>query len=81
MKLYFRGHEYRYAVEQMLLTLFPDERPEYPSGRPEGERMEIGLHRAARFTTASCALHRGGMFRGFSRADRIPQEKAEPLCR
>ena len=69
MKLYFQGHEYRYAAEQMLLTLFPDERPEYPTGRPEGERMEIRLHRAARFTTASCALYRGGVFRGFARAD------------
>ncbi len=69
MKLYFRGHEYRYAVEQMLLTLFPDERPEYPAGKPEGERMEIRLHRAASFTTASCVLHRGGVSRGLARAD------------
>ncbi len=69
MKLYCRGHEYRYAVEQMLLTLFPNERPEYPAGAPEGERMEIRLHRAARFTTASCVLRRGGVFRGTARAD------------
>ncbi len=69
MKLYCRGHEYRYAVEQMLLTLFPDERPEYPAGKPGGERMEIRLHRAARFTTASCVLHRGGVSRGIARAD------------
>ncbi len=69
MKLYCRGHEYQYAVEQMLLTLFPDERPEYPAGKPGGERMEIRLHRAARFTTASCVLHRGGVSRGIARAD------------
>ena len=24
MKLYFQGHDYKYAAEQMLLTLFPD---------------------------------------------------------
>ena len=36
MKLYFEGHEYKYAVEQMLLTLFPDQRPEYPAAAPEG---------------------------------------------
>ena len=30
MRLYLSGHDYKYAVEQMLLTLFPDERPEYP---------------------------------------------------
>lgn len=28
MNLYLIGHDYRYAAEQMLLTLFPDERPE-----------------------------------------------------
>lgn len=30
MKLYLRGHDNKYAVEQMLLTLYPGERPEYP---------------------------------------------------
>ena len=34
MKLYFVDHNYKYAVEQMLLTLFPDERPEYPDDLP-----------------------------------------------
>ena len=34
MKLYFRGHDYKYAAEQMLLTMFPQERPEYPRGAP-----------------------------------------------
>ena len=33
MNLYLIGHDYRYAAEQMLLTLFPDERPVYPDGR------------------------------------------------
>ena len=32
MNLYLIGHDYRYAAEQMLLTLFPDERPVYPDG-------------------------------------------------
>ena len=27
MDLYLAGHNYKYAVEQMLLTLFPAERP------------------------------------------------------
>ena len=35
MNLYLIGHDYRYAAEQMLLTLFPDERPVYPDGRLE----------------------------------------------
>ena len=60
MKLYLQGHSYKYAVEQMLLTLFPDERPVYPEGRPEGDRMEIRLSRGAERTTASCLLVREG---------------------
>ena len=69
MKLYLYGHEYKYAVEQMLLTLFPNERPEYPSGEPEGERMEIRLSRGARATSASCVLSLGrGVFHGAARA-------------
>ena len=70
VKLYLKGHSYQYAVEQMLLTVFPDERPLYPAGKPEGERMEIRLHRAGRFTTASCLLYRGGeRYPGFARTD------------
>ena len=45
MKLYLFGHDYKYAAEQILLTIFPSERPEYPSGKPEGDRMEIRLSR------------------------------------
>ena len=56
MKLYLYGHEYKYAVEQMLLTLFPAERPVYPEGKPEGERMEIRLSSAPKRVTASCLL-------------------------
>ena len=60
MKLYLYGHSYQYAVEQMLLTLFPDERPLYPGGKPEGERMEIRLSRGRERTTATCLLVRAG---------------------
>ena len=59
MRLYLSGHEYKYAVEQMLLTLFPGERPEYPAGKPDGERMEIRLLRGGTRTTASCLYCRG----------------------
>ena len=57
MRLYLKGHEYKYAVEQMLLTLYPGERPEYPAGKPSGERMELRLSCGARFVTASCVFH------------------------
>lgn len=60
MKLYLHGHEYKYAVEQMLLTLFPEERPEYPEGAPVGEGMETRLSRGARYTTATCTLRFDG---------------------
>ena len=65
MKLYFYGHQYQYAAEQMLMTLFPGERPEYPDGKPEGRRMEIRLHEGGRMTTASCLYCDGeGCFHG-----------------
>ena len=60
MKLYLSGHDHRYAVEQMLLTLFPDERPEYPAGKPEGERIELSLRRTETRVTASCLLVKDG---------------------
>ena len=36
------------------MTLFPGERPEYPDGKPEGQRMEIRLREGAQMTTATC---------------------------
>ena len=60
MKLYFKGHTYQYAAEQMLMTLFPGQKPEYPTEPTTGERMEIRLHRGAKRTTASC-LYCDGM--------------------
>ncbi len=69
MKLYLYGHDYKYAAEQMLLTLFPNERPEYPDTPPEGERMEISLRRGASITSAACALYLGkNVWRGAARA-------------
>ena len=37
MKLYYVNHDCRFAVEQMMLTLFPGERPEYPETPPGPE--------------------------------------------
>ena len=54
MKLYldldnydYQPERYKYAVEQMMLTLFPEERPEYP---PREGRTLKGETNAARFT-------------------------------
>ena len=80
MRLYLRGHEYRYAVEQMLLTLYPAERPEYPEGKPEGERIELTLRRKGGRVTASCRLVKDGLeTRGLAWAplDRLTDPLAE----
>ena len=62
MKLYFHGHDYKYAAEQMLLTLFPGQRPEYPEQPPEpGEdALALSLHRGETWATATAALTWGG---------------------
>ena len=56
MRLYLYGHDYKYAVEQMLLTLFPSERPEYPEGKPTGDRFEVKLSEGKVFVTATCRI-------------------------
>ena len=43
MQLYLEGHDYRYAAEQMMLTLFPGQRPEYPAGEPDGTDNAVRL--------------------------------------
>lgn len=58
MKL-FLNHTYKYAIEQVLLTLFPGERPEYPEGRPEGDCCVSRLHQGKQLC-ASCKLSLGG---------------------
>ena len=60
MKLYLFNHEYLYAAEQMLLTLFPEERPEYCHGEPQGERAELYLSEGSKNFTAVCRLFLGG---------------------
>ena len=60
MKLYLFNHDYRYAAEQILLTLFPDERPEYPQEEPSGDRAELYLSEGAERYTAVCRLYIDG---------------------
>jgi len=58
MKLYFIGHDYKYAAEQMLLTLFPSRRPEYPRGPAErGEdTLTLSLRKGEVWVTATARL-------------------------
>ncbi len=55
MDLYLAGHNYKYAVEQMLLTLYPDQRPVYPDRPAAGDRVESALAEGQ----AVCRLYRG----------------------
>ena len=57
MDLYLIGHDHKYAAEQMLLTLFPSQRPVYPSGAPAGDRAELALDGGQ----AVCTLVRDGV--------------------
>ena len=72
MKLYLKGHDYKYATEQMLLTLFPGERPSYPD-RPAGEgedSLTLSRPRGGRWATARAGLTRDG--RRWTAATRAP---------
>ena len=91
MKLYFRQpnvpwqpERYQYAVEQMMLTLFPGERPEYPQGEaaaPEGASWALfSLRRGPAWTTVTARLSRPeGLGAGTARfasgeLDRAPEQ-------
>ena len=58
MKLYFTGHDCKYAVEQMMMTLFPGQRPLYPQEPPQpGEDWAaVEVARQGAGVTASARL-------------------------
>ncbi len=61
MNLYFTGHGEKYAVEQTLLTLFPQERPVYPDTPPGGDNeLELSFTRGTQWATARAVLRRDG---------------------
>ena len=61
MKLYFQENDrwqperYHYAAEQMMLTLFPGERPEYPQEPPAGEENQARFQLSCEGETARIA--------------------------
>ena len=79
MKLYFETsnfpwspERYHYAAEQMMLTLFPEERPEYPEGprnlAEEDNAAVFTLHRGKKLTNISVLVFRPqGYYNGVSR--------------
>ena len=69
MKLIFKGHDARYAVEQSLLAFFPQERPVYddPEDR-EGNWASVSLSQGGKYATAVTTIsYWGCMKQGISR--------------
>ena len=68
MKLIFRGHDARYAVEQSLLAFFPQERPVYDPEAEEENQAVVALSQAEKYTTAVTTItYNGAKERGTSR--------------
>lgn len=73
MRLILQGHDYKYAVEQILLMLFPEERPEYTeAGGPAGLSATVSLTMGAVYATAVTRIRDTdvGVFTGVSRVRR-----------
>ena len=82
MKLYLKGHDYKYATEQMMLTLFPQERPEYPQEATEpGENaLVLTLTRTDDWAAGRAVLTWGGKV--FEQTSRAPDPgESDPLER
>ncbi len=77
MKVILKGHDYKYAVEQMLLTLFPEERPVY-EGKEENQ-VTLSLNRGNIWLTATAVLRwKGKLTRHACRA-RLSELNGESL--
>ena len=74
MKLIFRGHDDRYAVEQSLLAFFPEERPVYEPVEDGEDHALVTLSRSPRYNTAVTTItYHGRTARGISRTAVDPQ--------
>ena len=74
MKLIFRGHDARSAVEQSLLAFFPEERPVYKPAEEGEDHALVTLSRSPRFNTAVTTItYHGRTARGISRTAVNPQ--------
>lgn len=60
MKLYLNGVHHKYAVEQMLFTLYPGERPEYVESPPKEDGVCFALSRGSTYTTITCVVRKEG---------------------
>ena len=71
MELFFYNHDDKYAVEQIMLMLFPGERPQYPAA-PTGARWaRVRFSEGETWLTATTLLHMdGAAYRGAARVRR-----------
>ena len=70
LKLYLRGHDYKYAAEQIMLTLFPGERPTYPEEPPQAGELAavVSIFRGKVWATGKTVLPPSrGVFSGACR--------------
>ena len=74
MKLILDGHGEKFAVEQILVVLFPGEKPEYVSEPPEcGNWARVSLRETEKRITARTELSRDGKLGAAeSRTARVP---------
>lgn len=77
MTLYFFGHAERFPIEQALMSLFQDERPQY-SDKPPGGDNELELHFSERdgMLFANAILRRAGQ--SVSGTCTLPQPASDP---
>ena len=67
MKLFLNGVQHKYAVEQMLFTLYPGERPEYIDAPTDEDCICFSQSKGSRFTTVTCRVRTDGN-EGYGRA-------------
>ncbi len=61
MRLFLKNHEYKYAAEQIMLMMFPAERPEYPEKDDGGDNSAvISVTVGKVYATAHTKIRRGG---------------------
>ena len=68
MEIFLIGHAYKYAAEQSMLILYPNERPVYPETPSGGNAVWLTIRRGGKFASCVCALSVDGVkSRGESR--------------
>ena len=68
MKLRLKGHSSRYAMEQISLVLFPEEKVEYTEDSFSGDGIVSTLREGATYLTATAKVTRNGVtFFGYAR--------------